>query len=192
MLILKEQLFDSPIVSLQTGGVLAAIDSAIIDPRQLHIVAFYCKGPRLSHTPAVLHTNDIREVSNLGLLIDSDENIMSPEDLVRLQQVTALKFKLDDKEVVDDKGKKIGKVETYAIETNTFFVIKLHVRPSLLHGFNITNRIIDRSQIVEITDTKIVVRAPTIKAKQPLPSVVRNPFRATAQPTNSADTQPPN
>lgn len=186
MLMLIERLMVMPVVSLQTGAPLADIDGPIIDPRQLHIVAFYCRGPRLAETPAVLHTDDIREVSNLGLLVDGAENIMSPSDLVRLQEIMSMHFSLEDKQVVDDTGRKVGKVASFVVETNTFYVVKLNIRPSLLQGFNTAERVIDRTQIVEITDDKIVVKAPTVKAAQKkVATTLNNPFRSTAQPEHS-------
>lgn len=183
MLVLVESLLKLPIVSLQTGQDLAHPTRAIIDPRQLHIIAFYCEGPNLDDDPAVLHTDDIREVSTIGLIVDSADDIMSPNDLVRLQQVLNFNFILEEKPVVDDLGNKIGKVSQYAVETNTFHIIKLHVKPTLLKAWNTTERIIDRSQIVEINDKHIVVKSATIKAKPVVRPVFENPFRGVhAQP----------
>lgn len=183
MLVLVESLLKLPIVSLQTGQDLARPTRPIIDPRQLYIIAFYCEGPNLDEDPAVLHTDDIREVSTIGLIVDSADDIMSPTDLVRLQQVLSFNFILDDKLVVDDLGNKIGKVNQYAVETNTFHIIKLHVRPTLLKAWNTTERIIDRSQIIEINDKHIVVKSATIKAKTVTRPVFENPFKGVhAQP----------
>lgn len=177
MLVFVDELLALPVVSLQTGQELAHLTKAIIDPRQLHVMAFYCEGPNLDMDPAVLHTDDIREVSSLGLIVDSAENIMSPEDLVRLQQVLHFEFDLNDKLVVDDLGGKIGKVSNYSVEATTFYIIKLYVRPTLMQAWRTTERVIDRSQIVEITDKHIVVKSATIKPKRAPAPVFENPFR---------------
>ncbi|HEU5187212.1 MAG TPA: hypothetical protein VFT87_01780 [Candidatus Saccharimonadales bacterium] len=185
MLVLVDQLLSLPVVSLQTGQELARPTQPIIDPRHLHLVAFYCEGPNLDATPAVLYTDDIREVSSIGLIVNSAENIMSPEDLVRLQQVLNFNFVLQDKPVVDDLGNKIGKISHYAVEATTFFIIKLHVRPPLLQAWQTAERIIDRSQIIEINDKHIVVKSATKKAKRTPAPVFQSPFRGVRPQTDA-------
>lgn len=165
MLIPKERLLDMPVMSLQTGIEIARTDSFIIDPRQLKIVAFYCKGPRLDVHPAILHVEDIRELSELGLIIDAADNIMSPQDLVRLGDVLKFHFTLENKMVVDDLGRKVGRITGFSIESRSFFVNKLHVRPGLLEAWKTAEVMIDRTQIIEINDETIIVKSPTIKAK---------------------------
>ncbi|HSE29231.1 MAG TPA: PRC-barrel domain-containing protein [Candidatus Saccharimonadales bacterium] len=163
MLLLNDKILTMPVVSLQTGRKLATLAKAIVDPRQLHVIAYYCEGPNLDIDPAVLHTDDIREVSSMGMIVDSAEDIMSPEDLVRLQQIIDFDFNLVGMKVIDDSGKKIGKVSSYSIETNTFFIIKIHVQPGFFQALHTTEHIIDRSQIIEINDNAIVVKSASVK-----------------------------
>lgn len=187
MLLLYSQLVTMSIFSIQTGNQLGRVAKAIIDPRQFKIVAFYCEGPALDSNPAILHTEDIREVTPNGLVIDSADNIMPPDDLVRLQEVLNFKFELIDQAVVDDAGTKLGKVARFSVETTTFYIMKLHVRPSLLQALRTAEHIVDRTQIIEVTAKNIVVRSPVVKAEQSilaeqLPGV-ENPFRKhTPQP----------
>src|SRR5688572_7321276 len=119
MLVLSQRLLSLPIVSIQTGGQLGKISSAIIDPRQLKVVAFYCAGPMIDVSPAILHSEDVREVSSLGLIVDSADEIMAADDLVRLKEVIGYKFKLEDKLVVQENGRKVGKVASYSVEATT-------------------------------------------------------------------------
>lgn len=183
MLALRDRLLNMPLMSLQTGSEVGRTTSAIIDPRNLSIVAFYCEGPGIDFTPALIHTSDIREFANIGMIIDSADVIMSTEGLVRLQEIISFNFKLEDKQVVDDNGHKIGKVIDYTSDTSSFYVIKLHVKPPLLHSFSAAEIIIDRSQIKSINDKSIVVKAPAIKDRTNAAVVpsrqVENPFRKT-------------
>ena len=61
MLITIERMLNQPVMSLQTGQPLAKIDSPIINPNNLKIVAFYVSGPMVDFNPAVLFAEDIRE-----------------------------------------------------------------------------------------------------------------------------------
>jgi len=189
MLIFKERLEHVPIMSLQTGAQIAETADFIIDPRQLKIVGFYCKGPRLDVNPAVLNVGDIREFSNIGLIVDSADVLMSPDDLVRLKEVLDFHFTLDGKPVVDTAGNKLGQVASYTLDGTTLYVVKLQVRPGLMQSFRTTELIIDRNQVVEVNDQHLVVRDLREKeehAKAPAP-LLENPFRRA--PVESSSTE---
>jgi uncharacterized protein YrrD len=178
MLALRDRLLNAPVVSLQTGLQLGVTSGAIIDPRHLNIVAFYCTGPRIGFNPAVLHVSDVREFSSLGFIVNAAENIMQPVELPRLQEVIDYHFQLEGKLVIEENGHKIGKVETYTAETETFYIAKLHVNPGMLRSFITTEVPIDRSQIVSITATEIIVRQAAVRTADAVrPVAIDNPFR---------------
>lgn len=182
MLVLKDRIINVPVMSLQTGEEIARTETPIIDPRQLNIVAFFCQGPRLDYSPAILHVDDIREVSSMGYIVNSADDLMPPDDLVRLKEVLDFHFELLDKQVVEDTGRKVGKVSNYTVETKSFQITQLQVTPGIWKALQTTEVIIGRTQIVEINDTAIVVRAPTVKsgakkAAAVAHDVVDNPFR---------------
>ena len=193
MLTLKDRVINVPVMSLQTGAQIATTGEPIIDPRYLRIHAFYCEGPQLDNNPSILHVDDIREVSGLGFIVNSAEDLMSSEDLVRLQEIINYNFKLDNKLVVDDTGHKIGHVGNYTIDTTTFYIVQINVTPGFWKSLATTEIPIHRRQIIEITDTAIVVKSPTVKEEEapamlaPRP-IVDNPFRH-ARPQADTATQ---
>ena len=164
-----------PILSLQTGTQIAQTAEPIIDPRELKIVAFYCEGPHLDTSPAILHIDDIREISNLGLIVDGAESIMPPTDLVRLQQIIGFNFHLDGKLVVEESGRKLGKVHNYTVDTKSFYITQIHAQPNIWQSFSVSDIPVGRTQIKEITDDKVIVRSTTIPAKQQA-QPIHNPF----------------
>ena len=164
-----------PILGLQTGTQIAQTAEPIIDPRELKIVAFYCEGPHLDISPAILHIDDIREISNLGLIVDGAESIMPPTDLVRLQQIIGFNFHLDGKLVVEESGRKLGKVHNYTVDTKSFYITQIHAQPNIWQSFSVSDIPVGRTQIKEITDDKVIVRSTTIPAKQQ-PQPIHNPF----------------
>lgn len=180
MLLQKESLEDAPIMSLQTGAAIAQTSQIIIDPRELKVVGFYCTGPRLDVQPAILTIPDIREMSDIGLIVDSADVLMSPDDLIRLKEVLNFHFELENKPVVTKSGQKLGKVATYTLDNTTLFIIKLHVRPNGLRAFKTTELVIDRSQIMQVTDDEVIVKDAKIKDEAKIPvagPVIENPFR---------------
>lgn len=181
MLILKDQLLHMPIMSLQTGTEIAQTSAFIIDPRQLKVVAFYCEGSRLDFTPAILSVVDIREISDVGLIVDDADVLMSPDDLVRLKEVLGFKFELIGKRVVDETRRKIGKVINFTLDGTTLYIAKIQVQPGVWQAWKTTELLIDRTQIVEVSDTEVVVKSTTKKARVQQPThaapVLDNPFR---------------
>lgn len=178
MLVLKDHLIDVPVMSLQTGAEIARTERPIIDPRQLTIVAFYCQGPMLDVNPAILHIDDIREFGSLGFIVDSADVIMSPTDLVRLQQVIGFQFMLEGKMVIDDRGHKIGKVSNYTVDLRSFYITQLEVQPGIFRSWSTSQVLIGRTQIIEISDSKIIVSSATAQAAPTKRALNHNPFRA--------------
>lgn len=176
MLVLNKRLEDVPVMSLQNGAKLGLAQRPIIDPRKLQIIAYYASGPRITST-SVIHTADIREYGPLGFIVDGADSIMElDEDLVRLKEVVGFNFSLLGKMVVDDKKHKLGKVVEYTVETEGFFVQKIHVGQSVMKNLTNSNLIIHRSQIIELTDKVIVVRSGSVQEPVGLMQAV-NPFR---------------
>lgn len=169
-------------MSLQNGGKLGLAQQPIIDPRKLQIIAYYASGPRI-HNTSVLHTADIREFGPLGFIVNGADSIMELDDnLVRLKQVIDIRFSLLGKMVIDEKKHRLGKVVEFAIETEGFFIQKIHVGQSVFKNLTSSNLIIHRSQIVELTDHHIVVKSGAVKDSVGLVQAM-NPFRRTAAQT---------
>ncbi len=169
-------------MSLQTGTQIGTAVGHIVDPRRLNIVAFYCEGPLIDFSPAILHVTDIREFSSIGLIVDSADNLMPPDDLVRLKEILDYHFELEGKQVIEENGHKLGKVGSYTVESESFYIMKLQVKPTLLQSFGQSELLIDRTQISEINDRQIVVRRATVHDEEktarfaPIPPI-DNPFR---------------
>ena len=69
MILLGSTIISTPVVSIQTGAVIAEVVRAIVDPAQLNIVAYEVKGPLITKKPAYLRVADIREISDIGAMI---------------------------------------------------------------------------------------------------------------------------
>ena len=184
MLITIKNLLNAPLMSLQTGQPLAKIDSAIIDPRELKILAFFCSGPMVDFQPAVIYASDIREFGRMGAIIDSSDKILPLDDLVRLQEVLDFGFNLDGIRVIDTHKTRLGKVANYTIDPESFLIQQLIITPTFAKSFQIASLTISRQQIKEINNSHIVVEAPDIKSRaqgfakslSSAPNLIENPF----------------
>ena len=169
-------------MSLQTGGRLAHTEKAIIDPANLKILAYEVVGPLLTETPAFIRTADIREYGRLGMIIDSTDELIGLSDVIHIKKIHDLNFSLIGMQVIDDHRHKLGKVDDYTLDTDSYVIQQLNVRRGFLKSLNDTGLLINRSQIVEINNSTIVVKSPTKKSAEPVMQAMRgefvNPFRA--------------
>jgi sporulation protein YlmC with PRC-barrel domain len=188
MLLSGSQLIDTPIMSLQTGKELARTSIAIVNPHNLTIAAYRVAGQHLDHDPSYLRIADIREMGSLGMIVDSSDEFLEPDDIISDKSVYELEFVLEGKQVVDDKHKKIGKVSDYVVDIDSFVIQQLVVKKPLLKSFNDDELLVHRGQIVEVNDTTIIIKSGSIENKV-TSSASRhyvNPFRQTAQQPGTA------
>ena len=159
MLQLSEALVNKPILSLRTGGPIGQTIEPIINPNNLKIEGFYCQD-RFSKQQLILLTQDIREQSLNGYIVNDHDVLTDPSELVRLTEILRLNFKLKDLTVVTTNKKRLGKVSDYALDSEVMYIQKIYVGQNLLKSFSGGQLSIDRSQIVEITLKKIIVLDP--------------------------------
>jgi hypothetical protein len=160
MLILATSLINTPLLSIRMGGNIGSANEPIINPHNLHIDGFYCSTSENDN--GIILDMDIREISGKGLIIDDHFNVSDEDDLVRLKDIINIKFKLIGKPIYSGRTK-LGKITDYAIDTKSLFVIKLYAQPSILKSVKTDQLIFDRTQIIEITDHKVVVSGPESK-----------------------------
>src|SRR5690554_6753484 len=139
-------------MSIHTGTQVAQFDQPIIDPTTMRVVAYKLKSSHLFKDPSFLRIVDIREMSSLGMIIDNVDELISYGDVIKIDELYDLDFKILGKPVVDEQNKKLGKAEDYSIDTDTFMIQKIHVKQGILKSFGGTIALVDRSQIVEVND----------------------------------------
>jgi len=181
MILLGSALTNAPIMGIQTGNELARTKLAIVDPASLTVVAYEIASTLGRDTqPLLLRMQDVRELSDIGFIIDSEDEFVRPEDVIKLNEIYNLHFELVGIRVIDEKRRKIGKVVDFTLETGGFVIQQLTVRRPLLRSLNDTELLIHRSQIIEINNDSIVVHS---QAKAPEPELHEvvgsyvNPFR---------------
>ncbi len=164
MLQLSNTFIERPVLSLRTGGTAATAVAPIINPDNLKIEGFYCND-RLSKNKLILLTQDIRDFIPQGIVINDHDVLSEPDDLVRLERVLQINFELIGKPVETVSKKKIGKVADFAVEVSSMYIQKLYVAQSVLKSLSNGSLSVDRNQINEITDKRIIIN--DLEAKVP-------------------------
>ena len=182
MLITASNLINTNVLSLQSSGPIGFVAEPIIDPDSLKIIAFRLSGPLVNNAENILDAKSIREYSKLGMVIDSSDELVSSADVIHIDKILKLNFSLIGLKVETKKGTKLGKVIDYTVTDDNFTVKQLIVKRPLIKSFSDSELTIPRTEIVEITDYKIIVKdeEKVIRARAEkedfIPNFV-NPFR---------------
>ncbi len=198
MLVIGSKMLNCPILSLHVGGEIAVTRDAIVDPEDLRIIAYTLDGPlmRDPENGNILITDDVREISQNGMIIDSIDRLVNREDIIRLDQVMNLNFNLIGLKVVTQGGKKLGKIVDYTFDSQSFSIFQLIVQRPMFSSLNDPQLTINRSQIIEIDDYKITIKhdkeqvkveKKTQQAEPEFQPDFVNPFRKPAYDPSSED-----
>lgn len=182
MLIYSSRLIGTPILSMQSAGPIGAITAPIVDPDSLKILAFYVAGPLIRNGANILDVKSIREYSSYGCVIDAIDELVTKDDVVKISKIIDLNFSLTDLKVETKKGTKLGKVSDFTVTDTDFTIQQIIVKRPLVKSFLDPELTIPRSEIVEITDYKVIVKdeEKTIQKKATTEDFVPNfvnPFR---------------
>lgn len=181
MLLATSDLLGLPIMSLQTGGEIAYTSRVVINPTDLRVIAYELDGTQLDEHPSFIRIEDIRELSDLGFIIDSSDELTILDDIVVEKEFYDNPLQLEGMKVVDDHGQKLGKVDHTVTSTGTFYIEQLNVRQPFFKSITNTELLIHRRQILDIQKDIIIVKSgvekETLREKiEPQPFV--NPFRS--------------
>ncbi len=151
-------------MSLRTGGQVATIVSAIINPHNLFIEGWYVQDSISKHQ-LILLTQDIRDILPQGFAVNDHEVLSEPDELVRHKEILELDFTLNGLKVTSQSGKSYGKINDFAFETESFYIKKLYASQPLVRSFNSGSMSIDRTQIIEVTNRRVVIEEPIEKSR---------------------------
>ena len=157
MLLVSEFLLNATVLSLRTGGVIGETTGYLINPNNLKVEGFWCNYIATSH-PLILLEQDIRDISTKGILVNDHDVLSEPEELIRLKDILQLNFTLLNKSVETKNKEKVGKVKDFSIETKSYYVEKLYVTKPIYQNLAGGQISIDRNQIIEVTDNKIIIK----------------------------------
>ena len=158
MLIEGSKLLNYPILSLHTASRIADVKALVVDPNFLKIVAFEISAVS-SKQRLFLDVTSVREFSKMGMIVDSDEEFIEQNDVIKLKETIELGFTLENMKVVTKKKTMLGRVEDFMVTTDSFQVMQLIVKRPIYKALIDPELVIGRSEIHEINDNEIIVKS---------------------------------
>lgn len=158
MLIEGSKLLKYPILSLHTASRIAEVKDLVIDPNFLKVVAFEISAVS-SRQSLFLEASSVREFSKMGMIVDSDEEFVEKDDVIKLKETIDLGFSLDNMKVISKKKAMLGRIEDFIINTEDFQIMQLIVKRPIYKALIDPELVIGRSDIHEINDSEIIVKS---------------------------------
>lgn len=158
MLIEGSKLLKYPILSLHTASRIAEVKGLVIDPNFLKVVAFEISAVS-SRQRLFLEASSVREFSKMGMIVDSDEEFVEKDDVIKLKETIDLGFSLDNMKVISKKKAMLGRIEDFIINTEDFQIMQLIVKRPIYKALIDPELVIGRSDIHEINDSEIIVKS---------------------------------
>ncbi len=158
MLIEGSKLLKYPILSLHTASRIAEVKGLVIDPNFLKVVAFEISAVS-SRQSLFLEASSVREFSKMGMIVDSDEEFVEKDDVIKLKETIDLGFSLDNMKVISKKKAMLGRIEDFIINTEDFQIMQLIVKRPIYKALIDPELVIGRSDIHEINDSEIIVKS---------------------------------
>lgn len=156
MLLLSSSIIGKRVFSIRESRPIGEIIGVMCQPKNLKIEGFYVNEFGTKKIKILL-SQDIREMYKQDFIANDVDALSEPSDLIKHQKLIELNFNLISKVVKTVSGRKIGKVEDFAFDSENMFILKLYVHQSLFKNFNGAVESVDRNQIVEVNDKYIVI-----------------------------------
>lgn len=111
MLFNGSRLIGCPVLSLHVGGQVASITELIVEPDNLKIIACRVSGPLVGkEVGEILPMESVREFSRLGMIVDSADEFVEPDEIIRIKKVLDLNFHLVGLRVESKQGLNLAKL----------------------------------------------------------------------------------
>lgn len=156
MIILASKVIGKPILTIRTGRSVAAVTGVLIDPFKLQVAGFWVQKGAKTKESLLLLSQDIREFTMRGLIIDDAASIVETEDLPRFKEIFEIDYQIPGKKVVSGR-RKHGKATDFGINTANLQIASITGKPSLTRMLGSTSFSFARKQIKSINDGAIEV-----------------------------------
>jgi sporulation protein YlmC with PRC-barrel domain len=165
MMRLSGQFNQLPVFSLHAGHPIGQINGLLIDPHKLHIAGLWTSVSR-DGSARILLPQHIRELQGAkGLVIDHEDDLSMPDELIRLKEIIDIEYQLIGKKIMTVSKQHLGKVVDFVVDDLNWQITKLHGERPAWKMFLSNAFIIDRGAVHSVNDRAIVVRDGIVPVK---------------------------
>lgn len=131
MFIEAEKLINLPVAAADEQSKIGEIADIIIEPENGRVLGFLVKTGGIFGATKALSIVDIKDWDPNGIVTSSIDNLVSPDNIVRIKEVLDRHITILNMKAKTEAGKSLGKVENFLIDTETEMVAKYYLRDLL-------------------------------------------------------------
>jgi len=173
MQLLYSDLIGSKVYALVESQFVGIVKDLIFD-KETMVAQIFTLGLGTNKKVAYLLASDIKDINSQRFFIQSSNKLSDRDDLIRYRAFFDQPNLLLNRTVKTESRIKLGKCWNFCIEFGNFNLSKIYVKSGILKNLWQQQLIIDRSDILRVTDSAIIVRdnfaKVTKKIKNALPA----------------------
>jgi len=144
------QVVGLPVYSSEEEQLLGRLRAVFVNPESGQILAFLVGWFRVA-TP-----HDIRQWGTDSITLRSEEDLVPPSDILRIEEFGLRRTLLNGKKVLTRSGKRLGRLRDFAFDPTTSSLTTLDVSKTFF-WFEWAQRTFPAKDIQEITETAIIL-----------------------------------
>ncbi len=131
MFIEAKKLIGLPVAAVDTQSKIGEIRDILVDPENGRLLGFLIKEGGIFSSNKVLSGVDIADWDPNGLVTSSIDNLVPPQEIVRVNDIIKKKIFLLGMPAKTESGKSLGNVEDLLVDTDTSTVAKYYLKDLL-------------------------------------------------------------
>jgi uncharacterized protein YrrD len=152
MLIEHSKLAGIPVFELENQTKVADLVDFFIDEDELQAEAAIVHTPGIFDRQKFVSAKEITEISKTAVIVQNEESVVSPKEMVRLNKKIKNRAKIIGEKVYTKKGEYLGTVSDYVLENSTLSIVRIYIKKLF------DQRIIHVSAIIKVEQNKITVK----------------------------------
>ena len=157
MLIELSKFTGMPVGALDEGTLIGHVRRALVDPDAGKIAGFLVKENGLFGALKVISTIDVVDVERTALVINSRQNLVDRNEIVRIAKILEYKFNFLGLPARTKEGRMLGRVTDAVVDSITGEILRIYTR------FLARSYAFERSRIEEITWQEIILHGDSRK-----------------------------
>jgi uncharacterized protein YrrD len=152
MLVPYTKIVGSPIVEIRTQLKVGVVGDLAMQKSDLSLSGIILRNNFLDFSKRVISASDIVDISNQAVIINDEDSIVPLPEAVRIKEALEKNLHGILQRVVTKKGKNIGIVTDYLVESTTLSITKFYCKTLL------TEKIIPKNSVTDIVGKKIIIK----------------------------------
>jgi|GEM_PF-6115677 len=158
MLLAYADMLHAPVAAADVGEKIGTVTDVIVDPETHTVLAFVIRPGGLFAGLQFVSPQDVIEYDPHALIVASGDALVPTSDILRAQTMLRQHVHVLRRSVMSESGDNLGKVNNFAIDTETAGVVRYYV-----HALFGQERIIPTKSIVQVTDKAFIISDTQLK-----------------------------